>query len=177
MLSLQLIFIIYLDFLFCSRRVRAEIRATFLFPVQIFFSPCRSLLFCGRKHGNRANPPFPGCGRNCATHLDSAPLHLGRGFRHIRIAPDGQGYASIPCPSDSILALLNCCTQKNRRPHSSSVCKNSDFQMRDQGFEPWTPWLRVRCSTNWANRAFSIFLTRSSQARVIIIQNNLKCKP
>ena len=26
-------------------------------------------------------------------------------------------------------------------------------QMRDQGLEPWTPWLRVRCSSNWANRA------------------------
>ena len=26
-------------------------------------------------------------------------------------------------------------------------------QVRDQGLEPWTPWLRVRCSTNWANRA------------------------
>jgi len=22
--------------------------------------------------------------------------------------------------------------------------------MRHQGFEPWTPWLRVRCSANWA---------------------------
>ena len=26
--------------------------------------------------------------------------------------------------------------------------------MRDQGFEPWTPWLRVRCSASWANRAY-----------------------
>ena len=26
-------------------------------------------------------------------------------------------------------------------------------QVRDQGLEPWTPWLRVRCSSNWANRA------------------------
>ena len=25
--------------------------------------------------------------------------------------------------------------------------------VRDQGFEPWTHWLRVNCSTNWANRA------------------------
>ena len=143
MLSLQLIFIIYLDFLFCSRRVRAEIRATFLFPVQIFFSPCRSLLFCGRKHGNRANPPFPGCGRNCATHLDSAPLHLGRGFRHIRIAPDGQGYASIPCPSDSILALqlLHAkkppspqlqCLQKQRFPNARSGVRTLDTLIKSQ---------------------------------------------
>ena len=27
-------------------------------------------------------------------------------------------------------------------------------EMRDQGFEPWTPWLRVRCSASWANRAY-----------------------
>ena len=25
--------------------------------------------------------------------------------------------------------------------------------MHDQGLEPWTLWLRVICSTNWANRA------------------------
>ena len=24
-----------------------------------------------------------------------------------------------------------------------------------QGLEPWTPWLRVRCSTNWAKGAYS----------------------
>ncbi len=28
--------------------------------------------------------------------------------------------------------------------------------MRLQGFEPWTPWLRVRCSTNWAKDAYLI---------------------
>ena len=26
--------------------------------------------------------------------------------------------------------------------------------MRHHGFEPGTPWLRVRCSTNWANSAY-----------------------
>ena len=26
-----------------------------------------------------------------------------------------------------------------------------------QGFEPWTPWLRVRCSASWANGAHYIF--------------------
>ena len=26
--------------------------------------------------------------------------------------------------------------------------------MRLQGLEPWTPWLRVRCSTNWASGAY-----------------------
>ena len=26
--------------------------------------------------------------------------------------------------------------------------------VRDQGFEPWTPWLRVRCSASWASRAY-----------------------
>ena len=28
--------------------------------------------------------------------------------------------------------------------------------VRLQGFEPWTPWLRVRCSTNWAKNAYLI---------------------
>ena len=25
----------------------------------------------------------------------------------------------------------------------------------DQGLEPWTPWLRVRCSASWANHPYS----------------------
>ncbi len=105
--------------------------------------------------------------RNCAAHLDSAPLHLGRGFLHMRcrdrpqlcnaprfrfapsrswLSPHGKekerasGNASTSRGSSFFLsALLNCYTQKNRRPRSSNVCKNSDFQVRDQGFEPWTP--------------------------------------
>ena len=28
------------------------------------------------------------------------------------------------------------------------------FVVHHQGLEPWTPWLRVRCSTNWANGAY-----------------------
>ena len=27
------------------------------------------------------------------------------------------------------------------------------FMVHHHGLEPWTPWLRVRCSTNWANGA------------------------
>ena len=26
-----------------------------------------------------------------------------------------------------------------------------------QGFEPWTPWLRVRCSASWANGAYLFY--------------------
>ena len=36
------------------------------------------------------------------------------------------------------------------------VLQNRYFRVRDQGFEPWTPWLRVRCSASWANRACSV---------------------
>ena len=34
-------------------------------------------------------------------------------------------------------------------------CPAPTFSLvRHQGFEPGTPWLRVRCSTNWANGAY-----------------------
>ena len=98
---------------------------------------------------------FIGSVLNRATHLDSAPLHLGRGFRHLvyRLRPqscNAPRFRSAPSwswlsphrkekrglpgnastsrePSLLFPALLNCCTQKNRRPRSYHVCKNSDF--------------------------------------------------
>ena len=47
---------------------------------------------------------------------------------------------------------------KKHRPRSSISAKTVPL-VRLQGFEPWTPWLRVRCSTNWAKSAYSfVFL-------------------
>ena len=46
-------------------------------------------------------------------------------------------------------------TTKKHRPRSSISAKTVPL-MRLQGFEPWTPWLRVRCSTNWAKDAYLI---------------------
>ena len=34
------------------------------------------------------------------------------------------------------------------------------FMVHHQGLEPGTPWLRVRCSTNWANGAYCTFVLR-----------------
>ena len=36
--------------------------------------------------------------------------------------------------------------------------KTSTPSVHLQGLEPWTPWLRVRCSTNWARGACAIQL-------------------
>ena len=44
---------------------------------------------------------------------------------------------------------------KKHRPRSSISAKTVPL-VRLQGFEPWTPWLRVRCSTNWAKDAYLI---------------------
>ena len=44
---------------------------------------------------------------------------------------------------------------KRHRPRSSISAKTVPL-VRLQGFEPWTPWLRVRCSTNWAKDAYLI---------------------
>ena len=63
--------------------------------------------------------------------------------------------------------------QKKHRPRGSMSAKTV-LSVRDQGLEPWTPWLRVRCSTNWANRAYLIvacfvsLFSFPSQARLII---------
>ena len=46
------------------------------------------------------------------------------------------------------------------------VVKNSGL-LRDQGFEPWTPWLRVRCSANWANRAYYNAYKRTARSMSI----------
>ena len=44
----------------------------------------------------------------------------------------------------------------------SSLAPCKPFLVHHQGLEPGTPWLRVRCSTNWANGAFfSRFITSS----------------
>ena len=49
--------------------------------------------------------------------------------------------------------------------------------MRLQGLEPWTPWLRVRCSTNWAKGAsYEIVCRIISNALPIIAEPFEKCK-
>ena len=52
--------------------------------------------------------------------------------------------------------------------------------MRLQGFEPWTPWLRVRCSTNWAKDAYQLFVFRffrSSRHVVLYVMVRVKSTP
>ena len=70
--------------------------------------------------------------------------------------------------------------KKNHRPHSFYCLQKQWFLMRDQGLEPWTPWLRVRCSSNWANRAymwfFFIFCCFLNSTKVIISDDDKKIK-
>ena len=51
--------------------------------------------------------------------------------------------------------------------------------MRLQGLEPWTPWLRVRCSTNWAKSAYSylwlgVFSSEAQKELYASIRNNAR---
>ena len=70
--------------------------------------------------------------------------------------------------------------RKKRTPDPGVMPQNWCSQVRRQGLEPWTPWLRVRCSTNWANSAYSNLLSRLNvvlrDASVIICDVFLKCK-
>ena len=82
----------------------------------------------------------PAPAASSSAYLDSASLHLGRGFRHIEKKKESHGeMQALPHGSPSSFPRCSMLNVKNRRPHSFNVCKNSDFQVRDQGFEPWTP--------------------------------------
>ena len=39
-------------------------------------------------------------------------------------------------------------------PVRSSLTSQASFLVHHHGLEPWTHWLRVSCSTNWANGAY-----------------------
>ena len=47
---------------------------------------------------------------------------------------------------------LNFCVRNGNR--WTLIVKSTNYQIHHQGLEPWTPWLRVRCSTSWANGAY-----------------------
>ena len=57
----------------------------------------------------------------------------------------------FPCwntPNDALEGLF---FQARKKPATLEL---QAFEVvRHQGFEPWTPWLRVRCSASWANDA------------------------
>ena len=67
-------------------------------------------------------------------------------------------YLSSP-PGDPDIVAVARITLKKREELSffSSV--------PPQGLEPWTPTLRVSCSTNWAKEAFAIFPIASAKIR------------
>ena len=52
-----------------------------------------------------------------------------------------------------LFARLSRTTKKPKTRHFASLRPSVDRQ----GLEPWTPWLRVRCSTNWASGPFILF--------------------
>ena len=82
--------------------------------------------------------PAPAAWRNA--YLDSASLHLGRGFRHMcKKEERSSGMQAFLSPFLFFSTRCSMLNVKNRRPRSFYVCKNSDFQVRHQGLEPWTP--------------------------------------
>ena len=73
--------------------------------------------------------------------------------------------------SPEALILLAFRVQKNTVPAAIALSAKTVLSVRLQGFEPWTPWLRVRCSTNWAKGASRILLScYFLNARCIIYQ-------
>ena len=75
-----------------------------------------------------------------STSIPRFALHLGRGIRRMENKKKGpREMRALPWDLSSYFPRFSLLHVKNRRPRSSNVCKNSDFQVRDQGFEPWTP--------------------------------------
>ena len=46
--------------------------------------------------------------------------------------------------------------KEDNKKACENVCPHKLLFVRLQGLEPWTPWLRVRCSTSWARSAYLI---------------------
>ena len=67
-------------------------------------------------------------------------------------------WLAFPMSSHTSSNILRCpespIFRHKKSPSPQLLCLQKRWsEVRDQGFEPWTPWLRVRCSTTWANRA------------------------
>ena len=95
---------------------------------------------------------------------------INRSSFHIRIRAVflSQEY----CP---ISFIFHFSQQKNTVPAAIIMSAKTVPLMRLQGFEPWTPWLRVRCSASWAKDAFvNCFV--SLNARDIIRNRSPKVK-
>ena len=83
---------------------------------------------------------FTATSPSSSAYLDSAPLHLDRGFRHI-CKKRGKVFWNASIPQTFPLFSLRCSmlNVKNRRPRSFYVCKNSDFKCAIRGSNPGHP--------------------------------------
>ena len=54
---------------------------------------------------------------------------------------------------DWIFSLPFSCNKKSLKP---AYLLSLGLTVDRQGLEPWTPWLRVRCSTSWASGPFFV---------------------
>ena len=85
---------------------------------------------------------FTGSGRRF--YIDFADYYTSKAFIHV-----GMSWRIRIC-----CKLSFSHTKKAPSPELLWLQKRY-FQVRLQGLEPWTPWLRVRCSTNWAKGAYT----------------------
>lgn len=73
-------------------------------------------------------------------YFDSASLHLSRGIRHMGNKQKAPGEMQA-LPQGLPIYFLRCSLLARKKPPTPRllVLKISDFKVRDQGFEPWTP--------------------------------------
>ena len=82
-----------------------------------------------------------GAVRNCATHLDSAPLHLGRGFRHMGIWKGRLGeMRALPHAFPSIFPRCSIAARKKTAVPAAPVsAKTAIFKCAIRGSNPGHP--------------------------------------
>ena len=81
---------------------------------------------------------FIGSVRNRATHLDSAPLHLGRGFRHIGKRREGSREMQA-LPGSPLFSFLRCsiaARKKTAVPAATMSAKTAIFKCAIRGSNP-----------------------------------------
>ena len=95
------------------------------------------------------------------------PVPARSSFRFIR-----HRRRSTPNPASRWRLLVRNAQSLNTQ--QKSTCISRCFSLvHPQGLEPWTPWLRVRCSTNWAKSAYPSSEVITSATLLILPQKSL----
>ena len=109
------------------------------------------------------------------TKLEFAALLLAWRAFALYIKEDGRCYKSKLLRQRPPSFMCTSNFGQNKKPDNLvENTKSKNLLVRRQGVEPWTPWLRVRCSTNWASDAYYIGLSAFRTQMLLYLIKNKK---